>query len=191
MTASISVIIPTLGRPSLARALRSVIDQGPHEVIVIADRAGDAAHARRVAEHFVADTFLECDSGEFGKGYEPREHGITQATGTHLAFLDDDDAMLPGALAAMRERACDRPVIFRMAHPAFPLIWAEPVVRWANVGTPMILVPNDPARLGEWKPDRQVEGVWVGGDYTFLAGCVEAMGEPLWDERVVCQVRPS
>ena len=158
---TISVIIPTTGRDTLARAEASCADAD--EVIVVPNADGD-------------------------RGYKARTEGMRRATGTHLAFLDDDDVYAPGALQVMRAAACDRPVIFRMDASSIGLgvLWADPVLRYANVGTPMCLVPNDPARLGVWEPHEGDRG----GDYTFIRGCVERMGDPVWREEVVAVVRP-
>lgn len=192
MATRLSVVIPTLGRPHLARTLRSVREQHPHEVILVADPAGDLEHVQRVARYFWLHVH-EAPSDEHGNGYAQRQHGMTVATGTHLVFLDDDDAWTPGAHAAYLDRACDRPVIFRMDHPQLGVLWRSPTMMFANIGTPMILVPNQPEKLGTWQPHLGLlsNRRTGGGDYRFLIETIEKMGAPLWDERVVCRVRPN
>lgn len=155
----ISVIIPTIGRDTLDAAVASC--DGAYEVVVQPNSDGD-------------------------RGYQARTEAIRRATGTHLAFLDDDDVYLPGALETMAAHACDRPVIFRMDDPLHGILWRDPDLRYANVGTPMILVPNDPARLGQWAPHENGRG----GDFTFITGCVEKMGPPVWREEIIARVRP-
>lgn len=194
MGARLSIIVSTLGRPHLARTLRSIAEQQPDEIIVVADLAGNLDHAERVADNFGAAFYTEV-SNEYGRGNAQKTFGITQAQGTHIAFMDDDDSYLPGAIDAMRERATDRPVIFRMEvgpcvlrgvnHPNGVTLWKRPVLEYANVGTPCFLVPNDPNRLGEWVPHVDCNG----GDFTFITGCAEKMGGVWWDDRVVCKVR--
>jgi hypothetical protein len=149
------VIIPTIGRATLAAAMDSCA--GAKQVIVMTDQhqtPGDV-------------------------GYTARRKAMAFATGTHLAFLDDDDEYLPGAIAAFREAACDVPVIFRVDHPMLGVN--------GNVSTQMFLVPNDPARLGEWAA--HVDG--RGGDYTFIRGCVDRMGAPVWNDEVVARLSPA
>lgn len=163
MTPRISVILPTTGRETLKAARESCV--GADEVIVIEDHTGD-------------------------RGYRARAEGMASATGTHLAFLDDDDAYLPGAIEAMRDHATDRPVIFRMDDPFHGVIWRDPELRYGNVGTPMFLVPNDPDRLGTFEPVEFGRGAGRGGDFHFISGCVERMGGPVWREDIVCRVRP-
>lgn len=162
VAARISVILPTIGRETLKAAMCSAEDAD--EVIVIVDNTGD-------------------------RGYSARTRGMAEATGTHLAFLDDDDVYLPGAIEAMRDAACDLPVIFRMDDPQHGVIWRRPRLVFGNVGSPMFLVPNDPPRVGVWAP--YAPGLpQPGGDFTFITGCVEQMGDPVWREEVVCKVRP-
>ncbi len=109
------------------------------------------------------------------------------ATGSHLAFLDDDDVFLPGAIDAMRQAACTSPVIFRMrySHDGREL-WQDQDLRAGNVGTPMIFVPNRPALLGTWAG----WGSDTCGDFRFIYETVEKMGEPVWNETVVALIRP-
>lgn len=175
--ASITVIVPSIGRDTLQAALDSCA--AADEVIVVHDLAGGDVG-------FVPDRvrFFTVDAGD--RGYTARTRGIAKATGTHIAFLDDDDVFTPGAVNLMRERACDRPVIFRMDDPTHGLLWRDRELRYANVGTPMLLVPNQPERLGVWAPHEGDRG----GDFTFISGCVERMGCPVWRPEVVATVRP-
>jgi glycosyltransferase involved in cell wall biosynthesis len=157
---TLTVIVPTTGRATLAQTLESCADAD--EVIVIHDRA------------------------QHDRGYTARTTGMALARSSHLAFMDDDDTYTDGAISLMRDAGCDRPVIFKMDDPTWGILWRDPEVRLCNVGTPMIVVPNDPARLGTWEP-------WEAdrcGDYTFIRGCAERMGEPVWRNETVCVVRP-
>ncbi|MGD2156274.1 MAG: glycosyltransferase family A protein [Anaerolineales bacterium] len=92
----ISTIIPTIGRPSLSRAVESVLEQkcsvGGFEVIVVNDsgeRLPEASwqHSERVR---VISTNRHNRS-------VARNAGAAIARGKYLHFLDDDDWMLPGA----------------------------------------------------------------------------------------------
>lgn len=162
-TSRLSVIIPTTGRDSIEAAKASAA--GADEILVIEDHTGD-------------------------HGYTARRKGIEQATGTHLCFLDDDDAYTPDAIRLFRDAACDVPVVFRMDHPWHGILWRDPVLEFGNVGTPMFVVPNKYALLGEWKP--HAPGLAEpGGDFEFLRGCAAKMGGPVWREEVVCVVRPE
>lgn len=201
---TISVIVPTLGRAGLARTLRSIREQRPDELIVVADQTGNVQHAAETAARFDADVFLTCPHGHEGQGYAQRNLGIEKAAGSHLAFLDDDDTYTDGALDTMRQEACDVPVIFRMDHHLLGVIWTRPELRFGNVGTPMFLVPN--TRVGKWAahsrdkwPAEIIARIdsgeitpkpFVGGDYTFIRETCDLQGEPLWNPTVVAQIRP-
>ena len=103
--ALISVIIPTLDRPSLlGEALASVADQevpGEVEVVVVNDGGTPvgsvvAAWADRLAVALVDNERRK------GPG-AARNAGVRHAEGKYVAFLDDDDLFLPGHLAAACE----------------------------------------------------------------------------------------
>ncbi len=131
---TISYVVPTLGRPSLARALAS-IELWPGDELLVARNDAPAG----------------------GWGAYERNVALPQATGGWLAFLDDDDVFLPGARAAhaigihaaIRHRQI-APIIFKMRIAGTDeILWKTPDLFYGNVGTPMMLVPNDPAHLRE------------------------------------------
>ena len=113
-----------------------------------------------------------------------------QARGSYLMALDDDDEYTPTAIATARAVFAaspdPRPHIFRMSgHPSCALLWAEPVMRVGNFGTPCIALPNDPARLGRY-------GMTYAGDFTFAeTTCAHYPDGPVWRSEVVCAVRPG
>lgn len=201
MTVSLSIIVPTLGRATLARTLEQLAAQvtPADEVIVVADPAGDEELAR-VTYHDVAYgpdwerpwfptwKYLVEPSDGAGIGTGQRTRGMEAATGTHLAFIDDDDVHAPGALELMREAVetiSNAPVVFRMRTTFAGTLWRDPVLRYGNVGTPMFVVPNQPSHLGRWEAHTD-DG--HGADYTFITGCVEQMGEPVWRPEIVAHI---
>jgi hypothetical protein len=174
---SLSIIVPTVGRWTLERTLDSIRPQlHPEDELIV------------VYSHEVTQ------DPSLGRGGAEKVEGTRRATGTHLAFMDDDDVYLPGALDLMRAHAADVPVIFRLDGSSVGIgtIWREPELRYTNVSTQMFVVPNDPTRLGEWAPHEQsgARGLPAGQDFTFLTGCVERMGAPVWRPEVIAQLRP-
>jgi len=94
-----STIIPTINRPTLSRAVCNVLDQqfnrAGFEVIVVNDSGQplpdmDWQHSEQVQ-------VLNTNHRERSVA---RNTGAAIAQGKYLHFLDDDDALLPGALAA-------------------------------------------------------------------------------------------
>src|SRR5437588_3541660 len=158
-----TVVVPTIGRPSLGPALKSISGQlePGDEIIVICNDAGD-------------------------QGDSARNSGVARAAGSHLIFLDDDDAYVPGALAAMRRFAAENPGrigIFRMELVSGARIWTEPVLRYGNVGSPMFVVPNVPGKLGRWDQSRRAN------DWAFIEETVSLQGEPIFLDEVVARIR--
>ncbi|WP_223215351.1 glycosyltransferase family 2 protein [Microbacterium trichothecenolyticum] len=93
----VSVIIPTIGRAELARAVESVRRQRvPVEIIVVADIAEDAPAAT-----VVRDAAMGCDlifTGGGKRGARARNLGVARAASDWVAFLDDDDEWAPEKL---------------------------------------------------------------------------------------------
>ena len=114
MSKRISVIIPTFNRAQvLRRALDSVLNQSlaPDEVIVVDDGSTDET-AQLLSSHYPRVNYL----------YQPnqgvssaRNHGVQEATGNWLAFLDSDDEWLPGKLKQQMTALQQRPQ-YRLCH---------------------------------------------------------------------------
>ena len=99
---AISVVLPTHNRAGLLpRALASVLAQTcgeAFEVIVIDDGSGDGTAAYLAA---IADPRLKVLRNETAQGAAAaRNRGLAAAGAPVTAFLDDDDELLPGFLAA-------------------------------------------------------------------------------------------
>lgn len=91
---TVSVVIPTLGRPELRRALASVRDQGvPVETIVVNDSGAplDLSDVDLPGLRVIDTTGREGASAA-------RNRGMSLATGELIAFLDDDDVWLDSHL---------------------------------------------------------------------------------------------
>ena len=100
-TDRVSVIMPVRnGRPFVAEAVMSALDQGPivAEVIVADDGSTDGTAAALDA---IADPRLRrCATG--GEGVSSaRNSAMALACGDWVLFLDADDRLVPGAVAAL------------------------------------------------------------------------------------------
>lgn len=97
---TVSVVVPTIGRQELARALRAVRAQQTSatiELIVVVDQAADTTELPHDVID-MADRILHTGGGR-GASYA-RNLGVAEARGEYIAFLDDDDEWLPRKLAS-------------------------------------------------------------------------------------------
>ncbi len=179
---TLSVIVATLGRPKLERTLQSVAGQlvdGDALMVV-----GHGAAIQESAARFGA-RFVSCAPGGHG-GAEERQVAMPKATTTHLAFLDDDDMWVPEARARILKAQTEtptRPIIFKMRYPSGRELWNDKAVRRGNVGTPMIVVPNDQKKLGRWPSQRM-------NDFYFLSSMKWRTNEIVWRPDVLALIRP-
>lgn len=90
---TVSVVIPTVGRPVLADVVGACLAQDPLEVIVVADR--DEPGVRRILAGAADDPRLVVVAGA-GRGSAPaRQAGVDRARGDVVLLLDDD--VVPGS----------------------------------------------------------------------------------------------
>jgi glycosyltransferase involved in cell wall biosynthesis len=95
---SVTVSIPTRGRPELARAVDQILAQdhdGPLDVVLVFDQCEPDRSYERDGERPVRVVANERTPGLAGG----RNTGILQATGDYVAFTDDDDEWTPDKLS--------------------------------------------------------------------------------------------
>jgi glycosyltransferase involved in cell wall biosynthesis len=160
----LSIIVPAYNvQHFIAECLASVLDQmGPgHELIVIDDGSRDATLARiralLEARPQLACTVLAQDNQGIAVA---RNNGLAAARGEYIVFVDSDDRLLAGALAALEQAigthhpdvlACD----FRMWHPD-----REEASYRVGLGYPATLVRDQATILNTFFADRQMY-VWA------------------------------
>lgn len=167
----ITFLVPSLGRPSLRATLDS-IETWPGDEILVVGSMGDVVDPRV--------RLLPCEPGG-DWGHTERNLGTPHARGQYIAHIDDDDVYAPGTRAFMADAirtTPKRPILFRMRYPSGFTLWLEPQLIFGNVGTPMMLIPNVPERLGVW-------GSFHGGDHAFLAGSKWIPSEFVWRRETI------
>lgn len=180
-----TVVIPTLGRPTLPHTLAS-INPAFAETIVVAD-AFDMVPDRlneiaNVVRAFHA-RFEAVDAGRHNHGSPQLQHGYAIARGRWILNLGDDDRFEPYAFQTMASiletMPIPTPAMFRVVlHPApqrgaqrLPVVlWAEPIIRRSWMTGQSFVIPNRPDRMGSWLHDQDV-------------GFIETTLE-LWHDRV-------
>ena len=165
-----------MGRATLQAAVDSAA--WAHEVIVVYD-----------AESVPPDPPRGVQARAYGPtghwGAEQRELGMAHATGSHLAFIDDDDVYTSEAgdliLRALSARP-GRVHIFKMRdgereYGGYGCVWD------GGIGSPMFVVPNDD-RLGRWTPRYQ-------GDYDFIHSTLAThRRRARFHDEVIAEIRP-
>lgn len=185
----LSVIIPTCGRSTLERTLQSIQQQidSLHkffysdrvEVLVIGDtHHNDFELPLSVAPslcHNYNVTYLEYDGGGHNWGHHQRNYGMTRARGKWLSFLQDDDALNPGAFEAIFN-AIDfhwGVILGQTQTWQVGIVPREKRLYEGNVDANCIIVPNVPERLGVWENR-------YAGDFSFIRDTCE-----LWDNHIM------
>jgi len=108
-TPVVSVVIPTVGRPELSRAVATARAQRGTlaiEIIVVVD-ASEGSVDLPAAVRESADTILWTGGGR--RGSFARNLGVEAASGEWIAFLDDDDAFTVDKLETQLALAMARP----------------------------------------------------------------------------------
>lgn len=104
----VSYVIPTIGRKSLKTAVQSVLDQdfpeADFEVIVVNDSG-----SRLPTEEWHASPRVHFITTNRSERSFARNSGAAIANGKYIAFLDDDDWILPGALHSFWDLATQSP----------------------------------------------------------------------------------
>lgn len=190
-----TVVIPTIGRETLVRTLKSIRTQAGAslvEIVVVADlfemdeQTVDAI--RDACEDFEA-RYTGCDDGRHDTGSPQLALGYATATGQWIVNLGDDDVYEPMAFSVMRQAiegdVTTRPLMFRtVLHPAphrgndLPIVlWHRPEFERGEVSGQCFAVPNVPEKLGRWTDD-----------VTFMMETVERWGGLVgWRTEVVSQ----
>jgi glycosyltransferase involved in cell wall biosynthesis len=99
-----STIIPTIGRPSLGRAVESVLQQEFHEAAFEVIVVNDSGVPLPAAEWQCSERVRVLDTNRHERSVA-RNSGAAVAHGRYLHFLDDDDWLEPGALQYFWELA--------------------------------------------------------------------------------------
>jgi hypothetical protein len=186
----LTVAIPTIGRPTLARCVFSFIEQlEPGDtVLLIADPKGDTEYVRWM--HQVATNKLGVNwrfvirGGEGGWGQPQRNYAYKIAPlGSHVWCLSDDDVATSNALNLLRAACHDRWSIFRAGRAnGAPWVWQDQAVRIGNLDADCILAPAGVD--ARW-------GLGYEGDYEFARACQSELGEPVWRSETIAVTKPN
>lgn len=151
MDYTISVVVPAHNvQRFIEQCCRSVLGQlrANHELIVVDDGSRDntLALVQKLQEAWTGSNFHVFSQASGGMA-SARNHCLRVAQGDYIAFVDGDDVLLPGALAAIEQATIEhRPDVvacdFRMWHPEDPA-----KTRSVRLGYPVGKLLRDPETL--------------------------------------------
>lgn len=163
----LAFVLPTIGRPTLRRALASLTTGGVRpedELWLMVDGPDFERAARRAlavarpACHVEVVVKEERTGGVGGILRNEALEGIARrGSATHVLYIDDDDAYADGALDEVRPYLEEEPHalhMFKMDGPGYGVIWKRENMHVGNVGGPMFVHPVNPARTGRWDGER-------------------------------------
>lgn len=143
-----STIIPTIGRPSLTRAVTSLLDQqfpeAEFEVIVVNDSLEPLSPVSWQKDKRVQ--IIETSGHERSVA---RNTGAAIANGRFLHFLDDDDWLAPDALHHLHKLAQERPSAWLYGSTQLVDRNGRPLIQLHHRLNGNIFLP---AMAGEWIP---------------------------------------
>lgn len=183
---ALTIVIPTIGRPSVKNTLDSIVPQLQmfDQVFVIGD--GSYPETRKlVAEYGIQYGYFEIPGGPHNDwGARARNFGIDLAKKAYITFMDDDDLYLPGAFSFIKsaiQAFPGNPFMFRMIHGK-SMIWTRNELAVGNVSSQMVVVPNDKKKLAKFT-DR------YEGDFDFIKGTADLYStdyDPfIWREEII------
>lgn len=170
-----TVVIPTIGRETLARTLAS-IDFDVCEVVVVADTHGELQSDPRPLLTNNRIRYREWDAGQHDTGSPQLHLGYALARGFFVLNCGDDDVFQPRAfdcIAAVMD-SDPRPLMFKVElHPnekrgnREPVwLWSEKSIERFKVTGQSFVCPNFPQRFGRWVDDvtfmRETVALWGG-----------------------------
>jgi len=167
----LSIIIPTISRPTLRRTLLSIRTTSNTEVLVIGDGKQPLAKAicKELKGEVPYNLYYFRGPSTDNWGNEQRNLGMDKAQGDYLMFIDDDDIYTPDAFKSINRAVSDnpgKPIIFRMLdwHGNRYILWRKRKVSLGNIGTPMVCLPHNVNRLSKW-PEGSKD---YGSDFHFI-----------------------
>lgn len=172
----LSIITPTIGRPTLKRLVASVDTTwlDADEWLIVGDtRHGVEPWVKPYVEELGHPfRYLEYGKEESCYGHPQRNYAMTQAReGNYLVFNDDTDEFALGAIDMVREEIGRRdvgPMLFSFEIDGGT--WsARNNIFPGLVGGHQIVTPNIPGKLGRWEQRYE-------GDFDFIEQTVA-----LWD----------
>ena len=187
---SLTVILVTIGRPTLERTLASLRRQrwlAGDEVLLVHDGPPRDEVRTLWGSCDLPGRLIQIEDGPHADwAATPRSRVLPLAQGEYVLYFDDDDSFAPDALDHVRDAICKSPgaiFLFQMRYVNGRVLWSEPRVACGNGSTQMIVHPRE-IIPGDW-------GQFYVGDFQFIAQTVERNPdrEVQWVPQVIALIR--
>jgi glycosyltransferase involved in cell wall biosynthesis len=162
----ITIIIPTIGRQSLVESLAAFRGQlrADDEVLLLSDGVANKFVRNAWESSGLPGRLIEFSDGPHNDwGHSIRNQALQQVRSGYVIHFDDDDVYAPNGVEVVRDAITKNGLglyVFRFRYSGGRVHWSEPVIRFGNIGTPMIVHPVG-IQLGRWTPH-------YGGDFDFF-----------------------
>ncbi len=185
MASRLSIIVPTHDGEGLEKLFASLADQVSigDQVLIVGDSYEGSPDVSLLPAWV---DYLDHNAGHHCWGHCQINHGIVQARGNYLMFVDDDDCIPDGALdrirAAIEEQVEPRPLMFKFwsrRHNTY--LPQGHYIRESAIGGHAMVVPNVIGRLGKWE-------CRYAGDYDWIVSTVALWpsGVAWYDDVIAC-----
>lgn len=192
---TITVLIPTAGRDTLAYSLQTIAQQelvDGDEVLIIGDGAQKDVEAQIEA---IGKPFRYIEGPHTNDwGHTQINLGLGLARADWIMVTDDDDAYLPRAFEVVRRAIVQnpgRPHLFRFFTNDKHLVWRSSDHHHIDetlIGSHNLVIPNDPERRGE--------GGWTEryrGDLDWVRAVLDSYPRRdwIWRPEILSRQRPQ
>ncbi len=198
MSASLTIIVPTIGRSTLETTLQSIARQelqSGDRVIVALDTYLEPPRpdiAALVARY--GFTLLPIDGGVHFMGNPQLNAALAMVETDYVIALGDDDIYVDGAIARLRPKLKNgRAVLFQFYAPPYLVagnperfvLWADRTLRVANISGCCIAAPRE--ALVPVSDHQRCEV-----DFDWIVAIVQKTGhKPVWMDDVLIIARPD
>jgi hypothetical protein len=200
MTPTFTVLIGSIGRPSLRQTLDSIARQPrvPGDQVIVTIDSFEQGERRDVqalvtsyGPGFLAGAH---DAGIHCWGTAQINHAwrTVPISGSHIFTVGDDDVFVDGAYATLRPLCAAeplRPILYQFVAPWRELLWAEPIMQRSRISGCCIAAPR--SFVGP-HPERNANGQpYPEHDFDWMHAILAQSPPPLWLDRVLVIARPD
>jgi hypothetical protein len=191
----LSILLPTIGRPTLINTLNSIMKQQwqeEDELVIACD--GNVEKVHEIVDPIIKEfsnrkiLFVEYKTGHNDWGHTPRNLIMPSLKGEYCIHIDDDDIMTNNAFETIRKDIQSKAFVYfyKMYLPNGELkLWKTKEIKYANLGTPCIIHRLDHYSYCKFEPH-------FGGDFDFIKNTAELNDDSIeWKESFIAIIKPE